>query len=119
MINDYYNLHGIPVSYAPEVEIKEWVEQMDGEVFPILVKEYRTPSGVLCAEVRQTDDWRWGAHIPFLDDYISPRSRKFLITQPEDLAALRYLLVPPTDDEIVKSGRILSPSLIWPTAVNC
>ena len=22
VVNDYYNLHGIPVSYAPEVEIK-------------------------------------------------------------------------------------------------
>jgi uroporphyrinogen decarboxylase len=65
-----------------------------------MVKEYLTPSGTLRAEVRQTDDWQWGDHVPFLDDYIVPRSRKFLVMQPEDLAALRHLLVPLTDAEI-------------------
>jgi uroporphyrinogen-III decarboxylase len=99
-VNDYYNLHGLPVSYDSQVEINEWKEQIPGEDHPILVKEYNTPEGVLRAEVRQTPDWRWGDHIPFLDDYLIPRARKFLITSPGDLKPLRYLLSAPTRDEM-------------------
>jgi uroporphyrinogen-III decarboxylase len=100
VVNDYYNLHGLPVSYDPRVKITEWVERIEGEVWPIMVKEYRTPAGTLRAEVRQTDDWRWGDHVPFLDDYVIPRSRKYLVTQPSDLEALRYLFVPSTPQEV-------------------
>ncbi len=39
-------------------------------------------AGTLRAEVRQTEDWPWGDHVPFLDDFLSPRSRKFLVTGP-------------------------------------
>jgi len=99
--NDHYNLHGLPVSYDPRVTIREWKEHIAGEEWPVLIKEYHTPAGTLRAEVRQTPDWRWGDHVPFLDDYIIPRSRKFSITQPEDLKALRYLLVPLTPEEII------------------
>lgn len=101
IMTDSYNLHGLPVSFSDEVQIKEWVEDIDGERSPILVKEYHTPAGVLKAEVRKTADWLWGDHVPFLDDYISSRSRKFLIESPEDLESLRYLLVPPTGNEIL------------------
>ena len=67
VINDYYNLRGIPVSYHPSVVVNEWVERFPDEHEPIMVKEYKTPEGVLRTEVRQTDDWRWGDHVPFLD----------------------------------------------------
>jgi hypothetical protein len=98
--NDHYNLHGLPVTYDRRVEIQEWIEHPADEKWPIMVKEYRTPAGTLRSEVRQTDDWRWGDHVPFLDDYIVPRARKFLVTQPADLEALRYLLVAPTSEEV-------------------
>ena len=71
--NDYYNLHGLRVSYDPAVEVTEWREEPGDEELPLLVKEYRTPVGTLRVEVRQTDDWRWGDHVPFLDDYITSR----------------------------------------------
>lgn len=100
--NDHYNLHGLPVSYDPRVEIEEWIERPEGENHPVIIKEYHTPEGTLRAEVRQTDDWRWGDHVPFLDDYIIPRSRKFLVEKKEDLASLRYLLVPPKKREVVE-----------------
>ena len=100
VVNDYYNLHGLPVSYDPRVEIQEWIERPSDEEWPIMVKEYHTPAGTLRTEVRQTDDWRWGDHVPFLDDYIVPCSRKFLVTGPEDLDALRYLLAPLTPGEV-------------------
>jgi len=100
--NDHYNLHGLPVSYDPRVEIEEWIERPEGENHPVIIKEYHTPEGTLRAEVRQTDDWRWGDHVPFLDDYIIPRSRKFLVEKKEDLASLRYLLVPPKKRKVVE-----------------
>jgi uroporphyrinogen-III decarboxylase len=100
VVNDHFNLHGLPVQYDPQVRISEWIKQIAGEEQSILVKEYATPAGTLRAEVRQTGDWRWGNHVPFLDDYIVPRSRKFLVTEPGDLEALRFLLVPPTQQEI-------------------
>ena len=98
--NDYYNLHGLPVSYHPDVVVKEWKERQEGQTYPILVKEYHTPAGVLRTEVRQDDEWRWGDHVPFLDDYLVGRSNKFIIDGPDDLEALRYLLVPPTIEQI-------------------
>lgn len=100
VVNDHYNLHGLPVTYDPRVTVEEWVEEQPGERVPIMVKEYHTPGGVLRTEVRQTEDWRWGDHVPFLDDYLVPRSREFLVTEPADLEALSYLLVPLTTDEI-------------------
>jgi len=111
VMNDYYNLHGIPVNYHPDVKIREWKEERDGEHFPILVKEYHTPAGTLRAEARQTDDWLWGDHLPFLDDYLTSRSVKFLVSRMEDLDALRYLLVPPADEEIEGVRRESEPIL--------
>jgi len=109
VVNDHYNLHGLPVSYDPRVEVEEWIEQPEDENCSVMVKEYHTPGGTLRAEVRQTDDWRWGNHVPFLDDYIIPRSRKFLLTEWEDMAALRYLLVPPTEQEVDTFRREAEP----------
>jgi hypothetical protein len=100
VVNDYYNLHGMPVTYSPKVEIKEWVEHPDGEKYDLLVKEYHTPKGILRAEVWKTEDWPWDDHIPFLDDRIASRSNKFIVEEPADLESLHYLLVPPTTAEI-------------------
>jgi uroporphyrinogen-III decarboxylase len=100
VVNDHYDLYGLPVTYEPRVEIQEWIERPDDEPWPILVKEYHTPRGALRVEVRQTEDWRWGNHVPFLDDYIIPRARKHLIAEEDDLEPLRYLLVPPKREEL-------------------
>jgi hypothetical protein len=100
VVDDHYNLHGLPVSYDPRVTIRERLVRIPGEEWPIMVKEYDTPAGILSTEVRQTADWRWGNHVPFLDDYLEPRSRRFLVNGPDDLEALRFLLVPPTATEI-------------------
>ena len=100
VVNDHYNLHGLPVHFDPQVQVKEWKENLPGEELPILIKEYQTPAGTLRAEVRQTRDWPWGDHLTLFDDYIEPRSRKFLVETIQDLEPLRYLLAPPTEDEI-------------------
>ena len=98
--NDHYNLYGLPVSFSPEVTIEEEVVDSAEEDSPLMIKTYHTPAGNLTTLVRQTQDWRLGDHVPFLDDYLIPRSKKFLVEGPEDLPAFQYLLVPPTDAEI-------------------
>ena len=102
LTNDHYNLHGLPVNYDPSVRIEEWVETPVGEQTPILVKEYHTPAGCLRAEVRRTNDWPYGEHVPFLDDYLVPRSRRFLVEESTDLEALTFLLTEPTREEIAE-----------------
>ena len=98
--NDHYNLHGLPVSFHPEVWEEESLSQPVGGAAPLMHKIYHTPAGDLTAEVRQTADWRWGDHIPFLDDYLIPRSIKFIVESPQDLPAFQYLLIPPTEAEV-------------------
>ncbi len=110
VVNDHYNLHGLPVSYDPRVRTREWKETKAGEG-DVLVKEYTTPGGSLRVEVQKTSDWPWGDHAPFLDDHLVPRSRKYLVERPEDLEALRYLLVPPTPAEVDAYRRESAPYL--------
>jgi hypothetical protein len=105
VVNDHYNLHGLPVSHDARVKIKEWVEPAAAGESPILIKEYLTPAGTLRAEVRKTEDWPWGDHVPFLDDFLVPRSRRFLVNEPADLEALKFLLVAPTSEEITAYRR--------------
>jgi hypothetical protein len=109
--NDHYNLHGLPVNYHPDVTIEEWKEEPEGTSYPVLIKEYHTPASVLRAEVRQDEEWRWGDHVPFLDDFLVGRSNKFIVDGPEDLEALRYLLVPPTPGEIASFKAESAPVL--------
>ena len=100
VVNDHYNLHGLPVRHDPAVEVVEWRETPGDEELPVLFKEYRTPAGTLRVEVRQTDDWRWGNHVPFLDDYITSRARRFPVNGPADLPALRCLLAEPAAADV-------------------
>lgn len=100
VINDHYNLYGLPVSYAPEVTIEESVTYPTDEDVPVLIKTYHTPAGDLTTQVLKTDDWRWGTHVPFLDDYLIPRSKNFILRDSQDLDAFQYLLQPPKDAEI-------------------
>lgn len=98
---DTADLRGLPVRFPPEVSIREWSEPPGrGRRYPILHKEYLTPAGELTVEVRKTDDWPYGSHVPFLDDYIIPRAHKPLVAAPEDLEPLRCLLAPPGLEEI-------------------
>lgn len=99
VVTDTYNLHGLPVSFRPEVKVNEWKERRPEERWPILVKEYQTPAGTLRAEVYQDDEWPYGDHVPFLDDYIENRAKKFLINRVDELEALDYLLIPPTEGD--------------------
>jgi len=111
LMNDFYNLYGLPVNYHPQVRIEEWVENRPEQRYPLLVKEYHTPAGTLRTEVQQTKDWRYGDHIPFLDDYLSSRSVKFLVEGLEDLDKLAYLLVEPTAEEKAAFHSLSRPAI--------
>jgi uroporphyrinogen-III decarboxylase len=91
---EHPDLRGLPVRLGPEVKLREWVE--DGLV---LHKEYETPAGTLSTRVRLSDDWPHGEHVPFLDDYQVPRTDKPLVTGPDDLPALSFLLTPPSPED--------------------
>jgi hypothetical protein len=92
---EHPDLRGLPVRFHPEVTTRRWRERAPTGN-SILHKEYATPAGKLTTSVRLSDDWPHGDHIPFVDDYQVPRAIKPLITGPQDLEALQYLLVPPS-----------------------
>ena len=100
--SEHSDLYGLPVWFDPRVQVKEWREDNIKEKYSLLYKEYVTPSGVLRTVVSKTEDWLYNDHVPFFDDYLIPRSKKFLITNPEDLEHLEYLLIPPSKEEISK-----------------
>jgi uroporphyrinogen decarboxylase len=81
------------------VTVREWREA--GEP-PTLQKEYATPAGTLTAIVEETEDWPYPGHVPLFDDYLVPRSRKFLVETWEDLEALRHILTPPRDELVAE-----------------
>jgi hypothetical protein len=91
---DSRDAYGLPVRFGPEVEVREWRQDAPQGRYPLLHKEYVTPEGTLTCVVKQTDDWPYGDHVPFLDDYVEARATKALVTRPEDLPALRHLLRP-------------------------
>lgn len=93
-VKDCGDAPGPPVVFGPEVQVAERKEVAAGERYPLLHKEYVTPDGTLSCTVQQTDDWPFGDHVPFLDDYIEARATKPLVTRFEDLPPLRFLLAP-------------------------
>jgi uroporphyrinogen decarboxylase len=95
---DHPDLRGLPVRFHPDVKTKIWRE---GDSFTgTLFKEYETPAGKLNTSVRLSEDWPHGEFIPFIDDYQIPRADKPLVSSPQDLEALQYLLVPPEESDI-------------------
>ncbi|MCJ7700934.1 MAG: hypothetical protein MUO62_05080 [Anaerolineales bacterium] len=95
---DHPDLRGLPVRLHPEVETRIWQEgdALSGRLY----KEYITPAGKLTTSVRLSEDWPHGGHIPFIDDYQIPRADQPLISTPDQLAALQYLLIPPQEADI-------------------
>lgn len=93
--SDHADLTGLPVRLHPEVAVHEWREDRDGDLYPTSCKVYETPGGELSTRVNKTEDRLYGDHVPFLDDYLVPRSQEHLISTLDDLERLRYLLMPP------------------------
>ncbi len=88
----------LPFRFHPDVKVKEWKEKSESGY--LLHKEYYTPSGKLTSIVKKTRDWPYGDSVPLFNDYLTPRSYKFLIEKREDLEPFRYLLAESTADDI-------------------
>lgn len=95
---DHPDLRGLPVRFDSRVRTKTWLEGglSNGRLF----KEYETPAGTLSSSVRLSEDWPHGEFLPFIDDYQIPRADKPLLNSRNDLEALRFLLMPPQEDDI-------------------
>jgi hypothetical protein len=89
-----------PMSIHPEVTWRNWVEKLPGEQFPLIHKEYDTPAGKLLTTVKVTDDWPHGEQIELYSDFNVPRSKRFHVNGKADLKAFRYLLMPPTRQQV-------------------
>lgn len=98
--SDHGDLFGPPVRFDPRVSVREWREDRKDERYPVLCKEYETPEGTLRVEVAKSEDWPYGDHVPFLDDFLIPRSLKFIVEKIEDLDALKYLLIPSPREDV-------------------
>jgi len=91
---------GIPIGLPPEVRVRTWKETPADSRYPVLHKQYETPSGTLTVAVNQTDDWPYGEAVPLLDDFLVPRCTKYLVSGEEDLPALRHLLCEPRAEDV-------------------
>jgi len=95
-----------PVVMDPQVTTKFWKEtETDGAL--ILCKEYDTPAGKLLHKVRYVDDklgdgWaRQGvSDVVMYEDFNVPRAVRHLISGPQDLPKLRYLLAEPSAEQL-------------------
>lgn len=90
------DLHGLAVEVHPDVKTVEWEERSADSRYPVLLKRYETPGGSVTVEVERSEDWPHGKRVPMLDDFLIPRSRRFLVESESDLAALEYLLREPS-----------------------
>jgi len=84
----------------PDVKITEWKEFPAGSPYPVLHKMYDTPAGSIKTEVKQTGDWPHGDHIELSSDHNVPRSIKYHVNGRADLKGFRYMMLPPTADQI-------------------
>ena len=87
----------------PDVRTRVWTEEIEGEKYPVIFKEYITPEGILRQGVRRTHDWPYGDDIPFPGNYhCASNNYEPLVKGPEDIKAFKYLWYPPSTDDIEK-----------------
>ncbi len=90
----------LPIRLQPDVQVEQWKEIPLGGGPALLHKRYITPAGELATVVEQTEDWPYGDCVPLFDDYLIPRSRKFLVESEQDLESVKFLFSEPTADDI-------------------
>ena len=92
----------VPWSSDPRVEYKDSRRPAgNGNQYPVLVREYSTPKGKLCHEVRQTGEAQaegWVIQpesVPLFEDFNIPRAVRHIVSSPEDVARLAFCYRPP------------------------
>ncbi len=104
-LDPFVHLGHLPMSFDPAVATELTITPDPDGDGNLLVKTYDTPAGQLKSIVRQTEDWEHGDSLPLLDDFVIPRSKKFPITGPADLPALRHVFGPFRHDDIIAYRR--------------
>jgi uroporphyrinogen-III decarboxylase len=107
--SDNPDLPGPPLHFHPETVVSDWLE--DTEEGGIIHRRYDTPAGPLTAAVRWTEDWRAGVRVPLFDDWIIPRSQKFLVETDEDIDKLPYVLAPVNQEARAMLRQMAAPEL--------
>ena len=98
----------VPWSQHPEVT---WTDSTlpagapgGDERYPVMTREYRTPSGPLRHAVRRTGDEGEGwplqpDHVPLIEDYNVPRALEHAVSRPADVEIVRHLFLPPAEQQ--------------------
>ena len=97
----------VPWSVHPEVSWKDSkIEPHSSEKYPVIVREYQTPTGPLRHAIRETGEdpgpgWVIQPdHVPLIEDYNIPRAAQHAVSSTSDIPKINYLFCPP--DEKVK-----------------
>lgn len=92
----------VPVSLSSEVKTRVRKVHPKEETYPLLMKEYHTPEGVLKRVIRQTPDWPHGNDIPLFTDFAIPKARsvEYLVKSEDDVGPLSCLLGEPSKMEL-------------------
>ena len=92
----------MPWSADPKVVMKDSRRPSgEGHQYPVLVREYETPKGILRHEVRQTGEHQaegWVIQpdvVPLLEDFNIPRAVRHIVSVPEDVDRLAFCYRPP------------------------
>jgi hypothetical protein len=92
----------VPWSQDPRVTVKDSRRPSEkGEPYPVRVREYHTPKGIIRHEVRQTGEQQaegWviqPAVVPLLEDFNIPRAVRQLVSAPADVGPLSFCYRPP------------------------
>jgi hypothetical protein len=72
--------------------------------WPVLVRDYQTPSGPLRHAVKKSSEAGRGwpmqpDHVPLFEDYNIPRAVKQAVASPADMAVVRHLYRPPSPEQ--------------------
>ncbi|GAK59835.1 uroporphyrinogen-III decarboxylase-like protein [Candidatus Vecturithrix granuli] len=94
----------VPWSVNPEVTWKDaTIPPTANEPYPVLVREYATPAGLLRHSVRYTQEKQGQGWViqpdyaPLIEDFNIPRAVEHVVSSPADIPKLRYLFCPPDD----------------------
>ena len=92
----------VPWSADPAVVFRDSRRPREGnEQYPVLVREYHTPKGIIRHEVRQTGEEQaegWVVQpetVPLLEDFNIPRAVRHIVSAPEDVGPLSFCYRPP------------------------
>ena len=77
----------------------------DGEKYPVMTREYRTPDGMLRHSVQKTNEEEkpgWVVQpdcVPLIEDFNIPRAVRHLVSGPEDVSQIKWLYQGPDQEQ--------------------